>query len=259
MSEKEKLQKFDLVNTTNKFYDNTLQYALTSGSSVITTVLDFFFNSLLYPMKKYNMYDEDRLINYAMELETKARRIPYENLVQARVNILGPTMDGLKYNLDEEHTKEMFTNILISDMDNRKQRKVLPSYIEIVKQLSRNDMAMLKFIKERNIKDAPIAKLKYNLVNGDFVFESNNIGLIYNNKYNVLNPMIVNNLTRLKLITLHFNNEKHNKTTYKKAFEKARLKDEFRAISRNVKDLNIFYGSMELTDLGQNFIDICIT
>lgn len=59
-----------------------------------------------------------------------------EERVESSINIVGTTIESLKYNLDEEHIKDMFTNILISDMTKDKKEKVLPAYIEIVKQLS---------------------------------------------------------------------------------------------------------------------------
>lgn len=251
--------KVDLTEVTNNAYNDTLQKPLKSGSSAITTVLDFFHNTVLYPMQRYNIYAKNKLTNYATELENKAKHIPEKNLIPARVNILGPTIDGLKYNLDEEHIKEMFTNILISDMDNRKQNKVLPAYIEIVKQLSKDDAEMLKFFKEKKIKNNPIIKLKYNLVNGGFIYVSNNIGLIYNNEDIVLDSIILDNLVRLKLIDLNFNEYRNDTSIYEKVFEKIQQRDEFKNLGSNVKDLGFSKGLIKLTDFGQNFIDICLS
>ena len=143
MSELDNLPKIeikaDLTKVTENAYNDTLKEPLKSSSKITSTVLNFFYNTVLYPMQKYNLYAEDKLKKYAEDLQNRAKKIPEKNLVNPRVNILGPTVEGLKYNLDEEYIKEMFTNILLSDMDNRKQSKVLPSYIEIIKQLSKED------------------------------------------------------------------------------------------------------------------------
>lgn len=49
------------------------------------------------------------------------------------MNIMGPAVDILKYNLDEQHIKDIFVNIMSSEMNGEKQTKVLPSYIDIVR------------------------------------------------------------------------------------------------------------------------------
>ena len=221
--------KADLTKTLEKAYDDALKQPLKSSSNVLSTVFDFFHNTVLYPMQKYNLYAENKLNNYACELQERAQSIPEENLVSPRVNILGPTVEGLKYNLDEDYIKEMFTNILISDMDSRKQSKVLPSYVEIVKQLNKNDAEMLKFFKETP------------------------------DMFNwILDAIVLDNLVRLRLIELNFNEYRNNILIYEKAFEKIQQRDEFKNLGPNIKDLGFSKGLIKLTDFGQNFIDICL-
>ena len=173
----------DLTKVAENAYDDTLKKPLQNTSGIVSTVIDFFHNTVLYPMQQYNLYAKNKLEKYAEDLKKKVEDIPSENLVSPRVNILGSTIDGLKYNLDEEYIKEMFTNILTSEMDNRKQSKVLPSYIEIVKQLSKADTEMLQFFSQSHLKDEPILKLKIKYKNGGFKYISDDIYLIFNNFY----------------------------------------------------------------------------
>ena len=44
--------KADLTNVTEKIYTNTLEEPLKSTSNITTTVLDFFYNTVMYPMQK---------------------------------------------------------------------------------------------------------------------------------------------------------------------------------------------------------------
>ena len=158
----------DLTEITKEAYNDTLKRPLESGSGILTTTLDFVHNTILYPMQKYNLYAKSKLNNFQKELEQKTSTIPFENLVEPKINILGPTVEGLKYNLDEEYIKDMFTNILLADMDNRKQNNVLPSYIEIVKQLSAEDAKFLKFSKTNQLKNEPIIQLQINTKDGGY-------------------------------------------------------------------------------------------
>ena len=62
---------------------------------------------------------------------------------ELNINIEGNVMDRLKYNLDEDYLVEMYTNILISDMDSRTKNKCHVCFVEILKQLSKNDLEVL--------------------------------------------------------------------------------------------------------------------
>ena len=251
--------KADLTKTVEKTYDDTLKKPLTSSSKILTTVLDFFHNTILYPLQQYNLYAKNKLENYSIDLENKAKSIPQEYLTNPKVNILGPVFDGLKYNLDEEHIKEMFTNILLSDMDKRTQSKVLPSYIEVVKQLSSEDAQMLKFFKENNIKNEPIMKLKYILKSTGYIYTTNNLILIQNNSYDILDSIIIDNLLRLKLINIKFDELRNDRTPYNSVFEQIKQRKEFNPLPQNVEKLDHTDGLIQISDFGQNFIDICLS
>lgn len=252
--------KADLAKVTEEVYTDAFKNPLNSTSKITTTVLDFFHNTVMYPLQRYNLYAKDKLKKYEEDLKNKAQKIPNENLVSPRVNILGPTMEGLKYNLDEEHIKEIFTNILLSDMDNRKQDKILPAYIEIVKQLNPKDAKTLQQIKADVGQHAPILKLKYIFTNNGFTYVSDNILLLYNEtKYVVLDSLVLDNLCRLKLIELDFNEYLSDETIYQNAFKLIKCSNAFKTLPHDVKELGYSQGLLKTTSFGQNFIDICLS
>lgn len=161
--------------------------------------------------------------------------------------------------LEEEHLKEMFENLLISDMDSRKQNKVLPSYIEVVKQLSKDDAQMLKFFKTNNITNEPIMKIKYVFGNKGFHYSSNNLVLIINSSYEILDSIIIDNLLRLRLINITTSEHRNNSQVYEQAFEQIKKRDEFNNLPPLVEKLDYQKGLIQITDFGKNFIDICLS
>lgn len=250
----------DLTKVAENAYDDTLKKPLQNTSGIVSTVIDFFHNTVLYPMQQYNLYAKNKLEKYAEDLRKKVEDIPSENLVSPRVNILGPTIDGLKYNLDEEYIKDMFTNILTSEMDSRKQSKVLPSYIEIVKQLSKVDAEMLQFFSQNHLKDEPILKLKFKYKNGGFNYISDDIFLIFNNSYKVLNAIPINNLERLKIIEPTFMEYRHNNDLYNEIFQQISATSTIPLQAFPLFDkLDYAKGLLHITSFGQNFIDICLS
>ncbi len=250
--------KVDLTDVANKIYDDVAHKPLKCVGDAVGTVLDFFNNTVLYPMQKYNLYAKSKLEEYANELKNKAKEIPLENLVYPRVNILGPTIEALKYNLNEEYIKELFTNILVSDMDDRKQSKVLPAYIELIKQLSQNDAKMLEYFKENSIKNAPIFKIKYLNKDGGFIYPNNNIILINKANNDVLESIIIDNLSRLKLIEISFSEYRNDSTIYDKAFKEISFFKDINLLPPNI-ELGYSKGLLKITSFGQNFIDVCLS
>lgn len=257
----------DLTKTTNDIYNDALKKPIASSSNVIETVVDFFHNTILYPLQKYNIYAKNKLENYANRLQEKAKKIPEENLIQPKVNILGPVMEGLKYNLDEEHIKEMFTNILLSDMDSRKQSKVKPAYIEIVKQLSKEDAEFLMLLKKFNgnlcsisinvqeqDSEGHYSLDKYIIYGYKHDSASNNISF----GFSKLNSLVIDNLIMHRLI------EQDYQVYYTYPTAKEQYTTLFNQIKKQYKlapNHTLIYdkGIVKLTSFGENFIDICLS
>lgn len=249
--------KVDLTEVTNKAYDDTLHKPLKSTSNAISTVIDFFHNTLLYPMQKYNLYASSKLKEYVGSLENKVKEIPSENFIPPRINILGPAIEGLKYNLEEEHIKDMFTKILISDMDKTKRDKVLPAYIEIVKQLSNEDAKLLQIFYD-NYPDLYALKLrKESIFFSDYEDISDYIVLLSENDFLFPEPYILDNLLRLKIIDIPFK-EKSSTFDYVKAFHNILNEydyDEYKQFGYNITYISRI---IAFTTFGNNFLDICL-
>lgn len=180
------------------------------------------------------------------KLEKKYNNIPDENKTEPRLSIVGSAIDVLKYNLDEEHIKEMFVNILTSEMDNRKQNKVIPAYIEIIKQLSKEDAILLSnYIKiKNNINELYLLKIK----------STNNYYIVYNENNNInyfqVQRISLDNLCRIRIIT------ELDLFSFDLNEEFEQYYDILNSLSNN--NLNdCVLTSISFTNFGNQFIDIC--
>lgn len=97
------------------------------------------------------------------EMKAKYDAIHAECQVEPSSYIALKGVNELNYCLEEKHIKEMFQNLLISDMDSRKQNKVLPAYIEIVKQLSKEDALFLQNFNNTKKDFFAVALIKYEI------------------------------------------------------------------------------------------------
>lgn len=246
--------KGNMVN--NSIFSKNVQNNVEMNSNIVTDIKTG-------PLALFNAWIGNMTIDYVANFQIKKQnfikeinqnaveKIPECNLAKPRINIVGPTLDGLKYNLDEEHIKEKFSNLLVSELDDRKQNKVLPAYIEIVKQLSNEDAQFILFLKN-NIN---LSVIQIRKGTKDKYYEiSNHILINIKNQQYVLfsyNAIIIDNLKRLGIIDINYGTVYiENKGLCKKAFNELMM-------HKNIEEYFYTEGILELTKFGQNFIDIC--
>ena len=72
----------------------------------LSTVVGFFNNVVLYPVKKANLTFKYKLEAFEDDLKEKIKDIPEENLQVPPVKIAGPVLEALRYAYDEEELRE---------------------------------------------------------------------------------------------------------------------------------------------------------
>lgn len=252
----------DITDSTNELAKTGLLPVTKELGTMVGSVFGLINNTILVPIRMYNMYAEDKIERFSEELKAKTLSIPPENLVEASMNILGPTMEGLKYNLDEEHIKHMFINILTSDMNKDKKNFVLPSFVEIVKQLSRDDASFLKTIAELIRAGAgstlALLNIEMKIKNGGYVDVDKYIAIQYDNRVDTikLEPIIIDNLNRLGLIECVKGEYLFDKTVYEKSFEL--LKKEYGELPENIEGIDYDKNLFRITEFGNAFLNVCV-
>lgn len=216
---------------------------------------------------KADLYIAERPYKMEKALEEMKKKyennIPIEYQVEPSSYIALKGVNELNYSLDEEHLKEMFENILISDMDSRKKDRVLPSYLEIIKQLTPDDVKFLKLLKEWDSFCAVEIQVKTNGTQGVkhldefFVYDYKNEDGKEKGRIEKVNSLVADTLSYLNLI-------KNKIGTFYTQREK-----EYTYLFNNTKGLynldssihTVTYDkcAIEFTKLGKNFIDICLS
>ena len=181
---------------------------VSKGITKLLSVVTTFIDNATY---KYIANSEMKKKQFLEELTQKYNSIPEDSLKEPNINILGNVMDSLKYNLNEDYLVEMYTNILISDMDSRTKNKCHICFVEILKQLSKNDLEVLKRIYmmkhtssipfgKLNIVDSNNKPLKYEFHSPIYITNIDNYVI---DDYNAFSTSI-ENLNRLGLIEINY-------------------------------------------------------
>ncbi len=141
------------------------------------------------------------------KMKSKYKQIPEENRVEPSSYIALQTVNNLNYCLDEEHLRNAFINILISDMDSRKKSRVKPAYVEMVKQLNKEDAEFLKLLANNN-NSFPSIELLLKTENkaGEkhlkkfIIYDFDELSNGKNSIIGELDPLVIDNLLYLNLI-----------------------------------------------------------
>ena len=133
----------DVVEPISNAIQQNIPETAKQADGILSTVVGFFNNVVLYPVKKANLTFRYKLEAFEDDLKKKIERIPPENLQVPPTMISGPTLESLRYTYDEEELREMYENLLASAMDNRIVSKVHPSFVDAIKQMSPLDAKII--------------------------------------------------------------------------------------------------------------------
>ncbi len=140
----------DVIEPISSVVQQNIPETAKQTDGALSTVVGFFNNVVLYPVKKANLTFQYKLESFEDDLKEKIKHIPNENLQVPPTMIAGPTLEALRYVYDEEELREMYENLLASSMDNRMVSKAHPSFVDAIKQLSPLDARVFKGIIKYN-------------------------------------------------------------------------------------------------------------
>lgn len=131
-----------------EIYEDALKPATKESGEALQAIVGLFNNVVLYPIKKANITFRYKLEQFEEDLKEKTKDIPTENIVEPPLNIVGPTIESLKYTFDTDELREMYLNLLASSVNIEKISSTHPGYVEIIRQMSPLDARILKIISQ---------------------------------------------------------------------------------------------------------------
>lgn len=102
---------------------------------------------------------------FAQDMGEKLNDVPDEHLVAPKASMAAPAMQQLGFSLDEPDLKEMYLNLLATASDDRRASGAHPSFVEVIKQLSAEEVKFLESVLNAPGRSMPIVRFK--LVNED--------------------------------------------------------------------------------------------
>lgn len=247
------------INELAKTTKDLLPKMINETDGALSTLMGLFNNIILYPLKKANITYKHKLECFENDFKERVSNIPREDIIEPKLNIIGPTLEALKYTYDEEELRKLFTNLLLSSVDIKKENNIHPAFVDIIKQLSPLDAKLLSMFKYKNTYpcietyevDSNEKITPHKLIIFDFL---NYSSYIHPSEHMQLTPSLVN-LIRLgivlknySVIELNYDYDNMKNHWLFKAYTKTMQKD----ITIKMKRFRI-----ELTEFGDNFTKCC--
>ncbi|MBE5822397.1 MAG: DUF4393 domain-containing protein [Clostridiales bacterium] len=188
------------------------------------------------------------------EMKKKYETIPEEKRIEPSSTIAINVAKEMNYYLDEDYIREMFENILVADMNIDKQSIVSPAFIDLVKQLTKDDAKFLNLLNQKAKDENPLFEVVRRNEDHTYVVLSKKVLCFSETEYMPLEPIVLDNLIRMNFIEITNDEYLAYDTRYDSVFnivKKEYTVPEGKTLEINKRKLNI-------TELGQRFIKVCL-
>lgn len=90
------------------------------GSSIgntISVAWELAFGGLDAKLEKAKYKRQKDVESFRKELDSKINKIPLENVTEAEMHIVGPTLEASKYYFEKEDLRNMFSSLIASSVE----------------------------------------------------------------------------------------------------------------------------------------------
>lgn len=264
MSDDIKVIKFELPEVANK----ALEPLATSIGTTLSDLWSGVFGGISFWSDKKEIERKANLELYKQLIERKLSMIDINNLQEPKVSIVGPAIEASKYYFEEKQYREMFSNLIASASDKSKCQDVHSSFTEIIKQLEPNDAVWLSSISHALEGITPLLKIDMVSSIGSHSIDKNFSALDDSMDSHKRNAFSIDNLLRLNLISVTYDEEILNENIYKEIEEKYFYIDKIKEYSQwaknistdsNKRSIETTEGFASITTYGISFTKICLS
>lgn len=252
-------EKEGLIDLANKVYDDGLKKSVQAAGDCMSL---FFraINAALSPIEKLILYKEHSTAITKKMLEEKLNNVNVNDIVSPEPYVAVPAINAVSCCINSDELRNLYANLIARSMLKNEKAMVHPAFVEIIKQLSPTDAAILKILYNKFLLSVPMVNVNLkNRKTGSYIPIIKNICEIPGYDYSTIASSI-ENLNRLKLFDISLNSYIENSTYYDSIKNSPNL--------TKFLDSKVLYDSDEFfefkmiasspTQFGLNFCNICI-
>lgn len=200
-------------------------------------------------------FDDD----FNKEMAEKLQDVPEENIVAPKPSLAAPAMQHLAYSLDEPNLKDMYLSLLATASDDRRSDNAHPSFVEVIKQLSSDETALLNYVL---LSGPPVPIVTFVIqtsgVEGQSTFQKHVLQTINTVTKEVVEiPKLaayVDNWVRLGLVEVSYSSYVTRPGAYDWALERPEARRRMAVLEEN-ETFDLDKGFIRSTDFGKAFAE----
>jgi hypothetical protein len=252
MNELKEISELIPEETKKEIYKDGVKPTMIEAGKTLSLVPRVVKNALA-KVEMWCINREFMVKEFELELQKKLEEHKAENIVDADPSIFIPSAQAISYNWDKEDIKQLYLNLMASDMDKTKKSNVHPSFSEVIKQMDSTDVKI--FTKIYNKQVIPLYVLKKSEEKGtipilDYLLSDDFYTGVSENK----TIKSLNNLERLKLIEI-IDDEYYIDDKIYLPIENG--KNIIKYKNKFLNKLDITKGMIKKTEFGKDFFDVC--
>lgn len=122
-----------------------LPQTMSTVDSVVSSVVGVF-ELLMYPIKKANIEFKYKLEQFAVDLQSKIEARKVGAIKVPEIEIVGPVLEAMRYTIDNKELRELYMELLATASDEKREKMVHPSYVEVIRRMSSIDAKLFRFL-----------------------------------------------------------------------------------------------------------------
>ncbi len=150
-----------LESLNNALPDSTKEKLLNPTAKVVGDSLAGIIGLVLLPFQKLNILNKQNLKDFEEKVNKKTSHIPESNRDPSKLGIALKAIEEAKYQLNEEDLRELFSNLIASSVDDRKNSSITPRFATVLSQLGPKEAQLLQRLNDQIANQIALGKLIY--------------------------------------------------------------------------------------------------
>jgi hypothetical protein len=238
----------DAVQPAAKEVGKSLHLVVRAVNAALTPV-----EGLVWGVERIRDFVRDRVA-------AKLNNIPPEDVQPPKPHIAVPVIEALRYTGEESDLADLYANLLATSMDKATAYRAHPGFVDMIKNMSSDEARIMRYLALNGVQ--PLINIK-RIINhqGHFITTHRHISLLGLKAQCAHPPLTANyldNLVRLGLIEIP-QRFIIREDLYKEIEDYPEIKSITESIAKiEGSRVEIEKQTIELTDLGKQFVRVCV-
>lgn len=147
------------IDIYNALPENTKEAFLNPTAQSIGDAMGGAVKFILTPFRMLGIIGDQVYDDFKSKITKKSKDIPLENRDSSKLGLVLKAIEESRYQLNEDLLREIYANLVVSSVDNRKNNKITPRYATALSQLGVDDVRFLQKLYFAEYHNFPCGRL----------------------------------------------------------------------------------------------------